>query len=402
MSNLRERIKALKPPKKEGRRAIVEPQEGMTGFELAKLVSEIDCDCWDAVNRLARTPADPKKRVSAKCKKAVLRALADRYPNIWPSVDDIAEKSGYSPTQSRAALRELEFHDRLIYEILHHGERNRGGIGQTKQYWFNVDGLISFLEQQKGLKGGKTEPEPLAYPSDSEPNPTGAVTNPTGAVGEKNIEQNKEENREERELQKPSHSLSSSSQGEGKEAESETRPLSGQEIGRLEELAVATIVSIRPNATLYRKDRQELRQVITDSQATAEELKAAVIAIIDPLDDFESRHLGNILCSKLGGMIAAQRARLAQKKAEDESHRNFERATNWISKMCEVSREDSLNGAERGTPEWEVQLDAWLRANPPPEPWLILPSATEQVEEAKAQARKHREEEWQRQHWDRI
>ena len=54
MANFRERIRALKPPKKEGRRVIVEPEEGMTGFELAKLVSEIDCDFWDAMNRLAR------------------------------------------------------------------------------------------------------------------------------------------------------------------------------------------------------------------------------------------------------------------------------------------------------------------------------------------------------------
>ncbi len=402
MSSLRGRIKALKPPKKEGRRVIVEPEEGMTGFELAKLVSDIDCEVWEAVNRLAQTPAHPKERISAKSKKAVLRALAEHYPNIWPSVDVIAEKSGYGTTQTRAALRELEFHDHLIYEILHRGERNQGGIGQTKQYWFNVDGLISFLEQQKGLKGGKTESEPLAYPSDSEPNPTGAETNPTGAVGEKNIEQTIEKNREERARQNPSRSLSSSRQGEEKEAGSQTRSLSEQEIGKLEQLAVATILSVRPKATLYRKDNRELRQIITESQPTAAELKAAVTAIIEPLDDFESRHVGNILCSKLAGMIETQRARLARRKADDELNRNCQRVFDWMDKIRSVSRESTLNGAGRGTPEWEAQIDAWIEANPAPKPWPLLPSAAEAIEECKREGRedleRQQQEAWEREH----
>ena len=50
-------------------------------------------------------------------KKAVLRALCDRYPNVWPSLGDIARKTGYSLSKIRRALRELELKDRLVEDI---------------------------------------------------------------------------------------------------------------------------------------------------------------------------------------------------------------------------------------------------------------------------------------------
>lgn len=50
-------------------------------------------------------------------KSRVLRALCDHYPDAWPSVERIAEKSHCSTAQARRALRELEFQDRLIVDV---------------------------------------------------------------------------------------------------------------------------------------------------------------------------------------------------------------------------------------------------------------------------------------------
>src|SRR5712692_5873791 len=47
-------------------------------------------------------------------KKAVLRALCDRYPNIWPSVDDLSDKASCCVRHVQDILQELERRDRLI------------------------------------------------------------------------------------------------------------------------------------------------------------------------------------------------------------------------------------------------------------------------------------------------
>src|SRR5882762_1084900 len=52
-----------------------------------------------------------------KVKKAVLRALCDRYPHVWPSLRDIAEKASCSVSQAQRVLRELEYRDRLIVDV---------------------------------------------------------------------------------------------------------------------------------------------------------------------------------------------------------------------------------------------------------------------------------------------
>src|SRR5438874_1979300 len=61
--------------------------EEMTSFKLSKLVTSIPL---------------------AGIKRAVLRALADHYPNVWPSVATLAQEAGFGTTATRKYLRELE------------------------------------------------------------------------------------------------------------------------------------------------------------------------------------------------------------------------------------------------------------------------------------------------------
>ena len=52
-----------------------------------------------------------------RIKSNVLRALCDRYPNVWPGLPEIAKKAKCSTAQARRVLRELELKDRLIVDI---------------------------------------------------------------------------------------------------------------------------------------------------------------------------------------------------------------------------------------------------------------------------------------------
>lgn len=63
-------------------------------------------------------------------KKSVLRALCDRYPNVFPSLADIAMKASCSPAQARRILRELEYKDRLIVDINSRLHWSRGDDGR--------------------------------------------------------------------------------------------------------------------------------------------------------------------------------------------------------------------------------------------------------------------------------
>jgi hypothetical protein len=84
-----------------------------------------------------------------KTKKAVLRALADRYPLIWPSVSDIARHASCSVSQAQRVLRELEFKDRLIVDIsTRKGKVGGRGKGCTTQY-FLMDRKILDIHQQQ-------------------------------------------------------------------------------------------------------------------------------------------------------------------------------------------------------------------------------------------------------------
>jgi hypothetical protein len=87
-----------------------------------------------------------------RIKSGVLRALCDRYPNVWPGLQDIADKAKCSPAQARRALRELEFQDRLIVDV------------NSRLTWRrSSDGRLVLESDDAGKKGGWGKKAPVQY-----------------------------------------------------------------------------------------------------------------------------------------------------------------------------------------------------------------------------------------------
>src|SRR5438093_2652788 len=89
-----------------------------------------------------------------KVKKAVLRALCDRYPNVWPGLRDIAAKASCSLAQARRVLRELEYKDRLLVDV-HSRLQWRWPSGK--------DGRPALVSAARGKKGGYAKSETVQY-----------------------------------------------------------------------------------------------------------------------------------------------------------------------------------------------------------------------------------------------
>lgn len=114
--------------------------EGLSGFKLSHIVASLE---FIRPNTRGQHRPD-------KVKKAVLRALCDRYPNVWPGVEDIARKASCGTTQTRRALRELEHKDRLIVDIsTEKGKRGGRGSGCTVQYFVRDRKILDIYEQAK-------------------------------------------------------------------------------------------------------------------------------------------------------------------------------------------------------------------------------------------------------------
>ena len=110
-------------------------------------------------------------------KKAVLRALADRYPNVWASIKDIAQRSGCSERQVQRILHELEFDDNLLTDIVpgttvlsYRWPRTRitrtspkaGGIGNPVQYFIRDRAIVDWFIQWALYGEGATDEEKKA------------------------------------------------------------------------------------------------------------------------------------------------------------------------------------------------------------------------------------------------
>ena len=176
----------------------------MTSYKLSRLVTELE-----SVRGIQR---------------AVLRVLADRYPNIWPSVALIAEEAGFGTTQVRKALRNLEtagFISEVTGPLGRTGKR--GGRMRSTQYRFDVEKLLSELATQGELDTERTAPLPNENPDresdplpqnptfpNSKPNETAGV-NATRAVEEQRIEEQRIE--ETKEIIKEEEQQSSSTTG---------------------------------------------------------------------------------------------------------------------------------------------------------------------------------------------
>jgi hypothetical protein len=114
--------------------------EGLSAYKLSHLVSSM---------KFARPNLRGQERPD-KTKKAVLRALCDRYPNVWPSVADIAGKASCSVSQAQRVLRELEHKDRLIVDIsTDQGKKGGRGKGCTVQYFIRDRKIFDIVHQQK-------------------------------------------------------------------------------------------------------------------------------------------------------------------------------------------------------------------------------------------------------------
>ena len=139
------------------KRVMVKRAPGMTSFKLSKIVAELP-----TLNRAERH---------------VLRAMCDRYPNIWTSVEKIAKESGYEETWTRKQLRNLE-QKQLIGEIPSPSGKSRkqGGRGCSVQYGINVKRVLDHLVE-KGDSPNPTLSE--ENPTLDEQNPTLSEGNPT-------------------------------------------------------------------------------------------------------------------------------------------------------------------------------------------------------------------------------
>jgi len=117
------------------KRTQIEKMPGLSGFKLSHIVSKL---VFVKPNERAQVRQD-------KTKKAVLRALCDRYPNVWPGINDIAKSTSCSPAQVRRVLRELEYKDRLIVDI------------NSRLTWQRRDGRpgLQLESDDAGKKGGR-------------------------------------------------------------------------------------------------------------------------------------------------------------------------------------------------------------------------------------------------------
>lgn len=107
------------------RRINVQRLEGVTSYNLSL-----------AVTRL---------RSVRGVQRAVLRAMCDRYPNCWPSIETLADQAGFGTSITRKHLRGLEAAG--LVELV--GSR-RGGRGATAQYRINVGRLYELMADGSG------------------------------------------------------------------------------------------------------------------------------------------------------------------------------------------------------------------------------------------------------------
>lgn len=132
-------------------RTQINKMPGMSAYKLSHLISSL----------VFVKPNIRGQHRPDKIKKAVLRVLCDRYPNVWPGLKNIAAKASCSPAQARRVLRELENKDRLIVDIstsqpspylpCKTGESKKGGYPKDSapQYFILDRKIFDTYQQQK-------------------------------------------------------------------------------------------------------------------------------------------------------------------------------------------------------------------------------------------------------------
>ncbi len=183
-------------------RIAVQRADGITSYKLSRIVAEL--------------------KSLRGIKKPVLRALADHYPNVFPSVVTIAMQAGFGTTKTREALRALEaegFISALSAKV--------GGREKPTQYVLSVSKILALHQ------GQDTQHQPLPFeienptPSDGIPNTSRQETqhhltqNPTPSVGEQRSEQRIEQ-RERRETASPSPTDTIATKGKNRRQNTDT------------------------------------------------------------------------------------------------------------------------------------------------------------------------------------
>lgn len=151
-------------------RISIQKAYGLSAYKLSNLVGQMEFIRTDARGRI----------YPHGTKKAVLRAIVDRYPSVWASVEDIAKHASVGVRQTQRILRELENEDRLILRI----NNPRGGApGDTTQFYIDDRKILDIVTLKKLFNTGVMRPTPTESTGDLRER-TGDLRDGTGDLGE--------------------------------------------------------------------------------------------------------------------------------------------------------------------------------------------------------------------------
>jgi hypothetical protein len=255
------------------------PNGKITGFSLSKLIAELRAD-WFKRDGDVRPS---RRKVSIRIIKAVLRALADYYPNIFPSVNTIAEHAGVGSSTARNALRELETQGWIAERIAEGRKPKAGGRGAGTHYDLSVSKVVEAIATQDA----ETQREPLPL-SDTNPtapaqkamgpaeNPTGPAQNPTGAVAEQTINRKKEKIEKREKTASPSDA--------GIISISQTQNLGLQEQNLVAKEYFVWLAGTYLELSLSARQRRDIQNFILSTTYDQSVLRIATGKILDLLD----------------------------------------------------------------------------------------------------------------------
>ena len=138
--------------------------------------------------------------------------------------------------------------------------------------------------------------------------------------------------------------------------------------GKIADVAIAVAIETNPAASISGKSKAEMVRIIEETNATADELIPIVRQIVEGMDDFQLKNAGSGISASLTGyiIIARKRSREVAAKAENgkKAAESSAAVEDWKKRFSTLQF-----GCNRGTEEWVMQAEDWVKANPPPA-WL--------------------------------
>lgn len=237
--------------------------------------SRVKIDRADGLNsyKLSRIVAGIRSIQGVK--KNVLRVLADYYPNVFPSVETIADDAGWGTTKTRLALRELK-NAGLTWVV----GTGKGGRGRSTQYVLNVEAILAVHTADTEHHVLPLTERKKLNPTPQDGNPTHGVgfipetqhmepQNPTHGVGEHRSNKELKDNREERESPRAKDSSTSKPKAAGKTVR-EIQAFAFKSVGKIP----------------MTKDVETLLAEYSQS-----DIEAAFGASVEGLDVFDRKHI---------------------------------------------------------------------------------------------------------------